>query len=725
VPTDLSPFSQVWDIRFSNNLPISEGEETQYLAYLADGGRMFVMGENSGLVSRNDSVLSLIEAAGGGSLVFVTPTQTQNVVPPFDAPNLIPDGNVTYSAGGGVTSAGNGQFITVDDLDRGTGVAFGTGELANAPSGLLTAIFDVNFMTGFSDQPDSQSLLKNLITFVGGANLAPALALNPPGTQHTLTATVMGSQGEPLVGVLVTFTVLSGPNAGDEGVATTDENGMAQFTYTGDGGVGVDEIIATATDGEEQFESEIALKFWDSDCNNNDIADTCDIDEFGFGEICSNVPGAGASADEDENDVPDECQPTVHDPFTNLSSWPEAIQLSGDQGLAYVALQEDGFDIDSIAVLDGPSRVTLSNFTPTASECPDGFFADELALLEEEEDTDVVVSGGACGPVGVEVSDPENPGFIINAAVPFGLVEEVAIHDIGEETFIYAASYFQGLKIFSVDENCGTNSCTLTTHGSIGANDDWGAAVAIWLEEVDSKIIVYIAATNGLQIVDVSDPDNPEHVGSYPTNPDDIPLEDLDDVPQDVVVAGGYAYVPIWIGGLLVIDVSTEAKRVNPTLVQDRIPAPEESAFFKVEVSSAKNRIYVTAGLYGLAVFIQNPETGELVPEPETPRFTIGDESCGFDGNGVADICWAWAVDEEGELVAVSYGVLGPPLSLDGGYQLITQSVNGNNGEVLELLGATPVPEPHALILQGVGILALAGLGRLRRRGVQRRERSY
>ena len=62
---------------------------------------------------------------------------------------------------------------------------------------------------------------------------------------------------------------------------------------------------------------------------------------------------------------------------------------------------------------------------------------------------------------------------------------------------------------------------------------------------------------------------------------------------------------------------------------------------------------------------------------------------------------------------------------LGGGYQLITQPVNGNNGEVLQLLGATPVPEPHALMLQGVGILALAGLARLRRRSLQRRERSY
>jgi hypothetical protein len=35
---------------------------------------------------------------------------------------------------------------------------------------------------------------------------------------------------------------------------------------------------------------------------------------------------------------------------------------------------------------------------------------------------------------------------------------------------------------------------------------------------------------------------------------------------------------------------------------------------------------------------------------------------------------------------------------------------------VLKTLQAIPVPEPHPLILQGVEVLAVAGLGRLRRK---------
>jgi hypothetical protein len=166
VPGDLSPYAQVWDIRFSNTGALTAGQQLQYLSFLQGGGGIFMMGENLGFAARNSSVISLIAAAGGGALVFTTPSATQTVLAPFTDPNVIADGNVTYAAPGGVTSAGSGQFITVDESGNGTGLAFGVGELGLAPSGALTAMFDVNFMQGIFDQPDSQQLLQNLIAFV-------------------------------------------------------------------------------------------------------------------------------------------------------------------------------------------------------------------------------------------------------------------------------------------------------------------------------------------------------------------------------------------------------------------------------------------------------------------------------------------------------------------------------------------------------------------------------
>ncbi len=435
-------------------------------------------------------------------------------------------------------------------------------------------------------------------------------------------------------------------------------------------------------------------------------------------------------------------RPIVDGPFS-VPAWPEAILLSNSQDRAYIALRQAGFDIDNVANRSQP--MTLNNFTPNLAQCPEGSFADELALLQGAavEGTIVVVAGGVCGAFGVDVTNPQNLSFVGRAEVPFGLVEEVAVLVTETDIFLFAVSYWQGLQIFSVDGGeCDTSSCDVTPRGSIGADDNaWGPALAIWLEvffpeEGLPQVIAYVASINGLQIIDVTNPDLPVPLGRYDTNPPPrTPLPELDAVPQDVVVARNpdngtvTAYVPLWLGGFLVINVTNPA---NPVLAQPVIPASPDSAFFKVEISDQSTRIYVTEGRYGLAVFIQDPATGMLGPAPEA-RFAIGvgDGRCGSFVDGVvAEFCWAWAVNEVAvvdggdvdELVAVSYGVFNNP-PYEGGYQLISQSPVSEEGFELELLGATPVPEPHALLLQGIGVLALAGLGRLRTRSLRRRAR--
>lgn len=165
IPADFLPYSQIWDIRFSNTFAITADERADYIAFLAGGGGMFVMGENSGFASRNDSIFALINEAGGGDLEFVTPGSTQDVVGPFTGPNAVVE--INYAAPGGVSSKGTGDWITkVNGMEQGTGVAWGLGDLANAPLGALTVIFDVNFMQNQYDLPNSQNLTKNLIGFV-------------------------------------------------------------------------------------------------------------------------------------------------------------------------------------------------------------------------------------------------------------------------------------------------------------------------------------------------------------------------------------------------------------------------------------------------------------------------------------------------------------------------------------------------------------------------------
>ncbi|WP_226895856.1 PEPxxWA-CTERM sorting domain-containing protein [Polymorphobacter sp. PAMC 29334] len=162
-PLSLAGYQQVWDIRFSNSSPIDSALQTEYVNYLAGGGGIFAMGENASFTTRNDSVLSLIAAAGGGSLSYTIPGDAQTVIAPFTGPNAV--STIQYLAAGGVTTSGTGQFIT-SNASGGSGVAFGVGTLANAHAGALTAIFDVNFLQTDANF-ESQQLTKNLIGFIG------------------------------------------------------------------------------------------------------------------------------------------------------------------------------------------------------------------------------------------------------------------------------------------------------------------------------------------------------------------------------------------------------------------------------------------------------------------------------------------------------------------------------------------------------------------------------
>lgn len=93
--------------------------------------------------------------------------------------------------------------------------------------------------------------------------LDPADATNNVGEDHTLTATVADLLSAPQSNVLVSFEVVAGPNGGDAGTGTTDANGETTFTYTGDGGVGVDELEACFTDAQGVVKcSAVVTKTW-------------------------------------------------------------------------------------------------------------------------------------------------------------------------------------------------------------------------------------------------------------------------------------------------------------------------------------------------------------------------------------------------------------------------------------------------------------------------------
>jgi hypothetical protein len=95
---------------------------------------------------------------------------------------------------------------------------------------------------------------------IAACSLTPERATNNVGQVHGVTAHVT-TNNIAAPGVLVSFAVRSGPNAGANGSRTTDASGDASFNYTGSGGAGTDILQATGAVNGVEF-SCMATQVW-------------------------------------------------------------------------------------------------------------------------------------------------------------------------------------------------------------------------------------------------------------------------------------------------------------------------------------------------------------------------------------------------------------------------------------------------------------------------------
>jgi hypothetical protein len=104
------------------------------------------------------------------------------------------------------------------------------------------------------------------VKVISSIDLDPPHATNNVGTTHTVCAT-LGTNVFPYVGVPVTFTISSGPNAVTNYTTLTDSNGVACFTYAGMGGPGMDYITASyMTTNDVHVSSGTVTKLWENTC---------------------------------------------------------------------------------------------------------------------------------------------------------------------------------------------------------------------------------------------------------------------------------------------------------------------------------------------------------------------------------------------------------------------------------------------------------------------------
>lgn len=108
----------------------------------------------------------------------------------------------------------------------------------------------------------ASALLPCGITVVG-ITLTPHNSTNEVGQTHTVTAKLTDLLGNPQPNISVTFSIISGPNSPFNASGTTNASGQATFTYTGTGGVGIDEIRACFNNQASQVVcSQIVTKEW-------------------------------------------------------------------------------------------------------------------------------------------------------------------------------------------------------------------------------------------------------------------------------------------------------------------------------------------------------------------------------------------------------------------------------------------------------------------------------
>lgn len=250
------------------------------------------------LAVRNpENAIGILDRDGGVVQIIPISSEPDGIAFHASDPKFV----VTVNTDGTMTRldfAGN-DFTTVPTLSTFASGGF-RGDLSQV--GADGCLYLTQDGTRFADGTESQA--NSIVRICGEFNppipgaiqLTPQTAFGFVGDTHTVISTARTDAGDPIEGAVVTFDVFMGPNAGDTGTGTTNVNGEATFTYTGDGGVGTDQVQATFEDeGTTQFSNIVTIEWLPidcaTDCNLNGVPDEC--------ELIDN--------DCNQNGVPDDC----------------------------------------------------------------------------------------------------------------------------------------------------------------------------------------------------------------------------------------------------------------------------------------------------------------------------------------------------------------------------------------------------------------------------------
>ncbi len=158
----------------------------------------------------------------------------------------------TFRRSNGSVAAGVGVAISIDAgpnaLLLADAVSNASGQVALSYTGGPNPGTDVVEFSGFvDDQVVRCAATKTWVAAQPTCDAEPTTAVNPVGSQHTVTATFRRGTGAPAAATAVSINVTSGPNAPVHADAVTNAAGRVTFAYTGGANAGTDTITFSGT----------------------------------------------------------------------------------------------------------------------------------------------------------------------------------------------------------------------------------------------------------------------------------------------------------------------------------------------------------------------------------------------------------------------------------------------------------------------------------------------
>lgn len=243
-------------------------------------------------------------------------------------------------------------------------------------------------------------------------------------------------------------------------------------------------------------------------------------------------------------------------PYDHLGWAPSVLGLKVVGNLAYVSASGYGL---AIYDMTDPTNPVLLGMADTPYNCWDVDVAGDYAYVADWH------SPGFCV---IEVADPTNPLVIGSTGGSSANYTRVAV---AKADTVYVVDNYHGVRVFDVTDPTDPAFAGLITTGGF-----------VWDLDVQDEYLYVIDDINGLWIFDMAlSANEPDLVGHC----------ELPDYNSGVHVVGDYAYVAASHEGLQIVDVSDKE---DPQVV-GVLPAPDAYAVFNY-VHVVDNMAYVTVG---------------------------------------------------------------------------------------------------------------------------------